>query len=201
MRKFERFAILIPVVSIVSVLAVAAQAEDPSKGGSKAGPQRGAGPAMHQGPARVGGGPTGPGIGPRVGGGPGGPGAGPRMGPGPGRMARGPMPSHNFGGRPYHGSLAWEGGRWHHAVRNGRDGWWWDVGGAWYFYPEMVEGPPAYVSDYEYEADVMPMPLTDRRPALTRRRRSQPIRHLRRRRIRPRARSAARSSAACSAVS
>jgi hypothetical protein len=68
-------------------------------------------------------------------------------------MAHGPLPSHNFGGHAYHGALAWEGGRWHHAVRDGRDGWWWDVGGAWYFYPEMVEGPPAYVSDYEYADD------------------------------------------------
>jgi hypothetical protein len=59
------------------------------------------------------------------------------------------LPSHNFGGHAYHGRLAWEGGRWHHEMRNGRDGWWWDVGGAWYFYPQPMEGPPAYVSDVE----------------------------------------------------
>jgi hypothetical protein len=29
------------------------------------------------------------------------------------------------------------------------DGWWWDVGGFWYFYPEQIEGPPDYVSDVE----------------------------------------------------
>jgi hypothetical protein len=45
--------------------------------------------------------------------------------------------------------LAWQKGRWHHVERNGRFGWWWDVGGIWYFYPEPVEGPPAYVSDIE----------------------------------------------------
>jgi hypothetical protein len=68
-------------------------------------------------------------------------------------MARGPLPGRNFGGHPYHGHLAWEGGQWHHAVHNGRDGWWWDVGGAWYFYPQRMDGPPAYVSEMEYDDD------------------------------------------------
>jgi hypothetical protein len=55
----------------------------------------------------------------------------------------------NFGGHAYHGRLAWRQGRWHHATRNGRNGWWWDVGDVWYFYSEQVEGPPDYVSDIE----------------------------------------------------
>ena len=29
---------------------------------------------------------------------------------------------------------AWVGGRWNHAWHNGRYGWWWFAGGAWYFY-------------------------------------------------------------------
>lgn len=58
-------------------------------------------------------------------------------------------PTQNFGGHVYHGQLAWRDGRWHHTTRNGRFGWWWDVGGVWYFYPEPVEAPPAYVSDIE----------------------------------------------------
>jgi hypothetical protein len=81
--------------------------------------------------------------------------------PGPGRpggpqahFARGALPSRNFGGHAYHGRLAWEGGRWHHEMRNGRDGWWWDVGGAWYFYPQRLEGPPTYVSDLEVVDEV-----------------------------------------------
>ena len=57
------------------------------------------------------------------------------------------MPARNFGGHPYRGRLAWEGGRWHHEVHNGRDGWWWDVGGVWYYYPQAMEGPPTYVSE------------------------------------------------------
>jgi hypothetical protein len=63
------------------------------------------------------------------------------------------LPARNFGGRAYHGRLAWESGRWHHEIRYGRDGWWWDVGGAWYFYPQPLEGPPAYVSEVEVVDD------------------------------------------------
>jgi hypothetical protein len=32
-------------------------------------------------------------------------------------------------------------------------GWWWDVGGVWYFYPERFDGPPAYISE-DYVDDV-----------------------------------------------
>src|SRR5271154_137874 len=122
MRASKRFAVLVPLVSILSALAPSAQAEEQHKSPERAGPTRPAGPVVHSGPAR-----------------PGGP-------PGQ-RFAHGAMPTRNFGGPSYHGHLAWEGGRWHHAARNGQDGWWWDVGGAWYFYPQMVEGPPTYVSD------------------------------------------------------
>jgi hypothetical protein len=74
---------------------------------------------------------------------------GPVVGRGPhdARVARGSLPARNFGGQPYRGRLGWEGGRWHHEVHNGRPGWWWDVGGVWYYYPEPMEGPPAYVSE------------------------------------------------------
>src|SRR5580692_7335026 len=120
----KRFAVVIPLVSVLSVLALSAQGEEPNKGPNKGPPK--AGPMRQGGPVARPGGPQGQ------------------------RFARGSMPARNFGGHPYHGHLAWEGGRWHHAVRNGRDGWWWDVGGAWYFYPQMVEGPPTYVSDVEY---------------------------------------------------
>jgi hypothetical protein len=42
---------------------------------------------------------------------------------------RTPPRTQTFGGQVYHGQLAWRDGRWHHTTRNGRDGWWWDVGG------------------------------------------------------------------------
>lgn len=58
-------------------------------------------------------------------------------------------PSRSFNGHTYNGKLTWDHGKWHHTTHNGRLGWWWDVGGVWYFYPEPTEGPPAYVSDTE----------------------------------------------------
>jgi len=72
---------------------------------------------------------------------------------GPQEYARRGLPERNFGGRPFHGRLAWEGGRWRHEAHNGRLGWWWDVGGVWYFYPQQMDGPPAYVSDVEAVED------------------------------------------------
>jgi hypothetical protein len=76
------------------------------------------------------------------------------------RLAPTRLHAHNFGGRVYHGQLAWRHGRWHHETRNGRYGWWWGVGGVWYFYPEQIEGPPAYVSDIDVveEASADPAP-------------------------------------------
>ena len=69
----------------------------------------------------------------------------------------------SYAGNYYRGSLAWEGGRWRHEWRNGRYGWWWDVGGAWYYYDQPVEGPPAYISDVEVleDADVVEGPPPD----------------------------------------
>jgi hypothetical protein len=71
---------------------------------------------------------------------------------------RTPLRTQTFGGHAYHGQLAWSDGRWHHTTRNGRDGWWWDVGGFWYFYPQQIEGPPDYVSDVEVADDATAAP-------------------------------------------
>src|SRR6516164_604274 len=71
-----------------------------------------------------------------------------------------PPRTQTFGGHVYHGQLAWRDGRWHHTTRNGRDGWWWDVGGFWYFYPQQSEGPPDYVSDVEVADDATASPTT-----------------------------------------
>ncbi len=65
------------------------------------------------------------------------------------RYAPRSLPAKDFGGHAYHGHLAWEHGRWRHEMRNRRYGWWWDVGGAWYFYPQPIVGPPPYVSEIE----------------------------------------------------
>lgn len=37
-----------------------------------------------------------------------------------------------------HDIVVWRGGRWWRGPHDGRDGWWWIVGGAWYWYPQPV---------------------------------------------------------------
>ncbi len=50
-----------------------------------------------------------------------------------------------------HDIQVWRGGRWYHGRHNGRMGWWWLVGGIWYFYPYPVYPypdpylPPAFL--------------------------------------------------------
>jgi hypothetical protein len=125
MSTFRRPWIVLPLISIVSALALSAQAQEGNR------PQPGA-QAPHPGPNRV----------------------APGRGPQDARFARAGIAQRNFGGHVYHGRMAWEGGRWRHEAHNGRYGWWWDVGGVWYFYPQPMEGPPAYVSDVEFVDDM-----------------------------------------------
>jgi hypothetical protein len=132
MRAFMHSRIAIPLISIVTVFAFSAQAEEPGRPQPREGQGRPAAQAPHTPPAR----------------------AGQARGPQDGRFARGRLPERNFGGHAYHGRLAWEGGRWRQEMHNGRFGWWWDVGGVWYFYPQPMDGPPAYVSDVEVVDDV-----------------------------------------------
>jgi hypothetical protein len=131
MRAFKRSRIAIPLISIMAAFAFSAQAEEPQHK-----PQQGQGrpaPAAH---------PAGPA-----------PHAGQMRGPQGPHVVHGNFPQRNFGGHAYHGRLAWEGGRWRHEMHNGRYGYWWDVGGVWYFYPQPMEGPPTYVSDVEVMDD------------------------------------------------
>jgi hypothetical protein len=53
----------------------------------------------------------------------------------------------------------WLGGRWHHDMRFGRFGYWWEVNGAWYFYDRPFEGPPAFVSEVEFMDDGLNAPV------------------------------------------
>ncbi|SHH33515.1 hypothetical protein [Bradyrhizobium erythrophlei] len=124
MNRSRRCGIVFPLVSIVSVLALSAHAQEPR--GPEGRPEA---HGAHPGPGRP----------------------GPMAGRGPhdAHFAHGGFPARSFGGHAYHGRLAWEGGHWRHEFHNGRNGWWWDVGGVWYFYPQQMEGPPAYVSDVE----------------------------------------------------
>lgn len=155
MNASSRMKIIIPVVSAMSLLAFSAQAQDAGapKGAGQP-PGQGAGaplPAnqtMRKGPP-----PQQAGHSVRQ------PDGQARMAPGPGPhgpgryMARGPVPARDWGGQAYRGNLAWDGGRWRHEVHNGRSGWWWDVGGVWYYYPQRMDGPPAYISE-DYIDDV-----------------------------------------------
>jgi hypothetical protein len=47
----------------------------------------------------------------------------------------------------------WFRGGWHHEMRFGRLGYWWEVNGAWYFYDRPFDGPPAFVSAVEFTDD------------------------------------------------
>ncbi|MBM7124207.1 hypothetical protein ACFFJT_00470 [Dyella flava] len=78
------------------------------------------------------------------------------LGPGPVRL---PGNFHHFEGHDFaHFSPAdqamWRGGGWRHEFHNGRWGWWWFVGGAWYFYDQPVYPYPVFVSDVVYEEPV-----------------------------------------------
>jgi hypothetical protein len=142
MQTSSRFRIFLPVISLLSALTLSAQAEEQgNKPGQKPPPSKPAVQAAKPAP----GGPPMAGAGPHqnVGGG----------APQGARMARGAPPARVYGGNPYRGRVAWEGGRWRHEMHNGRDGWWWDVGGVWYFYPQAMQGPPTYISE-DYADDV-----------------------------------------------
>jgi hypothetical protein len=67
---------------------------------------------------------------------------------------------HQFHGRDVHGfdrhELGlWRGGGWHHEMHNGRLGWWWVAGGAWYFYDRPVYPYPLVVSDVAFADPVV----------------------------------------------
>jgi hypothetical protein len=52
----------------------------------------------------------------------------------------------------------WTGGRWRHTWWHGRYGWWWNVGGAFYFYnapayPYPSDVSPTYYDDQNYDDD------------------------------------------------
>jgi hypothetical protein len=130
MRTFRHVRFVLPLMSAALVLALPAQAQE--HGQPPTGQGKPAAQTSRPAPARTGQGrPQGV------------------------RYARG-VQEQNFGGHVYHGRLGWEGGRWRHEAHNGRYGWWWDVGGVWYFYPQPMEGPPAYVSDVEFAEDYGP---------------------------------------------
>ena len=67
----------------------------------------------------------------------------------------------HFEGRHLH---VWRGGIWHHGRHEGRLGWWWVVGGLWYFYPEPIYPypdpyvPPVVVVNPAPQSDMPSVP-------------------------------------------
>jgi hypothetical protein len=51
----------------------------------------------------------------------------------------------DFGGLGPRERVMWRGGAWIHDWHDGRYGWWWSVGGFWYFYPEPIYPYPTYI--------------------------------------------------------
>jgi hypothetical protein len=145
MNASSRFRIVLLLASAAAMSALSAQAQEPT--------HKPDGKPVVQTPKAAPGHPAGPAAGRP------GPVAG-RQGPGAGRgpqdahFARGNLPARDYGGHAYRGQLAWEGGRWRHEIHNGRDGYWWDVGGVWYYYPQPMDGPPSYISE-DYADDVV----------------------------------------------
>lgn len=69
---------------------------------------------------------------------------------------------------PWHGEIhrfhehdlnLWRSGRWHHGRHAGHVGWWWVVGGSWYFYPAAV-----YPYPDPYQPPVVVLPPTEPAP-------------------------------------
>jgi hypothetical protein len=145
MNASSRRRIVLPLIMLMSAFAFSAQAQNQNPGNPPpGGPPPGKGGPPPKGQPQV----------QRQVGRPPGPPGGPGFKGADARFARGEIRHRDFGGHAYRGRLAWEGGRWHHEVHNGRDGWWWDVGGVWYFYPQPMDGPPAYVSE-DFADDVV----------------------------------------------
>lgn len=85
----------------------------------------------------------------------------PHGGPSPSHMGQHQAlgrPGHDIG--TFHGHdfahfsagerAAWEGGAWRHTWHNGHYGWWWFVGGDWFFYAAPIYPYPLYVGPDSY---------------------------------------------------
>ena len=130
-RDFRPRALILPLVSVMAVFTVAAHADE-MKPASAQPPAPRAAPANPTVQARP---------------------VHPRGRTADARFAHGAVIARHYHGRHYRGRVAWEGGRWHRGVHDGRAGWWWDVGGVWYYYPQRMAGPPSYVSE-DYADDI-----------------------------------------------
>jgi len=159
MSKVGRLTVVMSLTAILAGLPLFAMAQEPphqppKKPGVQGQPHQPGAPGQGQHP--------GPAQGAQVH--PGGPAAAQFHGPGPGGPGHA---AHAIGERGYSFRGAgggrrdiatfnpreraiWGGGHWLHEQRFGRLGYWWEVNGAWYYYDQPHEGPPAYVSEVEF---------------------------------------------------
>ncbi len=63
---------------------------------------------------------------------------------------------HGERGMRHYDEHEWRGGRWVHDWHNGRLGWWWFAGGAWYFYAQPI---------YPYPDPYTPPMVVQQQPA------------------------------------
>src|SRR6185312_15504287 len=115
-RDFRLGALILPLASVMAVFTVAAHADE-MKPASARPPAPRAAPANPTVQARP---------------------VHPRGRTANARFAHGAVIARHYRGRHYRGRVAWEGGRWHRGVHDGRAGWWWDVGGVWYYYTQRM---------------------------------------------------------------
>lgn len=64
----------------------------------------------------------------------------------------------DFGHFNHSERVLWQGGRWIHDWHDGRYGWWWFVGGCWYFYPQPIYPYPTYVPPAVVVQQAPPVP-------------------------------------------
>jgi hypothetical protein len=62
---------------------------------------------------------------------------------------------HHFHGHDFE---RWRGGMWRHEWHNGIYGWWWAVGGMWYFYEQPIYPYPMVVSEQAYPEVIVVQP-------------------------------------------
>jgi hypothetical protein len=159
MVRLKQAALVLSLsLALAGTTSLSAWADDHHDHGTGGGPSHSTGP-VHPGPA-VHPGPVHPG-------GPAGhPGSAFRTGPGGVHTAVRGTGFHDFRGHDFaHFTAAersaWSHGGWHHEMHNGRFGWWWAVGGLWYFYAAPIYPYPEVIADVVYEA---PTPDEDMTP-------------------------------------
>ena len=72
---------------------------------------------------------------------------------------------HNYHHMNAHDRRMWGGGRWRHEEYMGRMGYWWIVGGAWYFYDTPVYPYPLEVATVMYDEPAAAVVVPVERPA------------------------------------